>query len=175
MKKSLLVLALLIILGGLQVKAVKPIPTYNLPLQNVANFQEKHNNKDNDNGVKLGVKYKRDLDVRTTVTPPGHKPIIFVWVYSLDMRDILGPFIMVGDDFLTVEIDEREWGVITMCSEKVYVSVWIEAEAQLEPGQNLWFDFQYKENKNRTDFTCILFEDNTIANRNRNLTFINKS
>jgi hypothetical protein len=148
MKKIFYITTLLLIFVGLELKATKPIPSYDVPIRNGANFQEKEEGgKGHDGTGTIGndIKNKRDLDVRSTV-PPGHMPVITVWVYSLDGHDVLGPFTMYGNDFLVVSVDDREWGVAVQCVDKVYVSVWFSAATaqndagaspyQLQPGTN---------------------------------------
>jgi hypothetical protein len=49
-----------------------------------------------------------------------------VWVYSLDLQDIIGPYTVYGGETIYVDIDEREWGVIVQSEDHVEVDVWIE-------------------------------------------------
>ena len=172
MKKAILIFVLLFVVASLQLQAKHPIPSYNVPLKNAANFQEKHNNK---MGSDFGAKYKRDLDVRTYVVPPSHMPIIYVWVYSLDMRDVLGPFTMVGNDFLEVEIDGREWGVVTQCDDKVYVSVWISGAVQLMPDYQPGINLPALEEMNVSDLTNIFLGYFESGDRNKNVFGWNRS
>jgi hypothetical protein len=118
MKKLVLVIAVLFFAAGFQAKAVKPIPSYHSPMYGLANFQEKHI------PLKNGPKEKRDMNVQSTVSGGGPK-LAIVYVYSLDMATILGPFYLYGDDKITVQVDEREWGVFVLTDEQhMTVSVW---------------------------------------------------
>jgi len=54
-----------------------------------------------------------------------------VWIYSLDEQDILGPYNVSCEELLSVEIDERDWGVVVQSEYHVYVDVWIEEEEPL--------------------------------------------
>jgi hypothetical protein len=122
MKKFILVFIALTIAVCFQAKAVKPIPSYNSPLYNLANFQEKQHNDKN------GIKEKRDMCVQSTTTGGGHTNAT-IWIYSLDFRTILGPFILTDNDKITVQVDEREWGVLVLTdAAHLSVSVWIDKE-----------------------------------------------
>ena len=57
-----------------------------------------------------------------------------VEVYSLDGFDVLGPYIVYARDTLTVEIDEREWGVMIWPAFNIEVDVWVSGGAKT-PGK----------------------------------------
>ena len=61
--------------------------------------------------------------VVSQVAGPSKDPV-FVWVYSLDGRDILGPYCIIGNGGLSVTVDNRLWDVMVQCSDKKIVSVW---------------------------------------------------
>lgn len=49
-----------------------------------------------------------------------------VWVYSLDQTTVLGPYYTVCGEILSIEVDDREWGVMVNTECEVEVDVWIE-------------------------------------------------
>lgn len=120
MKKLITMLMILTLWAGISLQASKPIPSYNVNISSTANFQEKDRNKNDPNS---GEKGKRYMIVVTNVAGPSKLPII-VWVYSLDGRDIQGPFTLYGNDEISVPIDDRDWGTIMQTTEKSTVSVW---------------------------------------------------
>jgi hypothetical protein len=126
MKKLFTFLMILALGAGihLQLQASKPIPSFNTQIYNVANFQEKHLTGDDPNS---GIKGKRNMYIVAQIAGPSKTPII-IWVYSLDGRDILGPYILYGSGEISVPIDDREWGVLIQCSDKVVVSVYTDDE-----------------------------------------------
>ena len=133
MKKLVLVIAVLFIAAGFQAKAVKPIPSYHAPMFGLANFQEKHT------GLKSEPKEKRDMNVVSTVSGGGPK-VAIVFIYSLDFKNILGPFYLYNEDKITVEIDGREWGVFVQSSDHMEISVWTDKEGSgsTKFGENLF-------------------------------------
>jgi hypothetical protein len=74
-----------------------------------------------------GTREKRDAHVRilprASESPDCQAQ---VWLYSLDGLDILGPYTVLCGETLTVEIDDREWGVLVQTDAAVLVDVWIE-------------------------------------------------
>ena len=114
---------LIIGLGLINVlQAQNPIPSYNILVDQMANFQEnvkanqiKKSNK-GERTLKVVVKRKTDQDLCQAI----------VKVYSLDEQDVLGPYNVVCEELLSVEIDEREWGVMVQSDDNVYADVWIE-------------------------------------------------
>ncbi len=135
MKKFVLILSALIIALGFQVLAVKPIPSFHVPMFNIANFQEKSH------PGKWGAKEKRDMNVQSTVASGGPKATAAIWIYRLDFSTILGPFYLEDNDKITVEIDEHEWGTLVFTSDRMDISVWVDkaGEGGTKPGaENLF-------------------------------------
>ena len=98
-----------------------PIPSFNIPVFGRALFQENvHPSKDNTEGRR-----KLHIEVSSQKTPDTLTNPVTVWIYSLDHTTILGPYSVNYGMTLTVDIDDREWGVIVESSETVVVSVWI--------------------------------------------------
>jgi hypothetical protein len=128
--KTLLLIALSVLLIGTRpLAAQKPIPSYNVPVYHKVNFQEKRAQSPQPNQSRG----KRVLAVHKSCTScllAGCTATI--WVYSLDGRDIMGPFYMdTVDEYLRVDIDEREWGVLVESDNHATVDVWIEEELTL--------------------------------------------
>jgi hypothetical protein len=120
MKKLILFLMILTLGAGINLQAAKPIPSYKEKVSRVANFKEKHLG---DFGPDNGIKGKRYMVVVAQVAGPSKTPIT-IWVYSLDLRDIMGPYTVEGSGEIEVPIDGREWGVLVQCEDKCSVSVW---------------------------------------------------
>jgi hypothetical protein len=124
MKTKGLLIACIILLATVAGYTQNPIPSFNVPVYHYANFQEK--------GLGTGqakqTRGKRVMVIRKICAGTlllGCNAT--VWVYSLDGRDILGPYSMgPSDDILRVEIDDREWGVLVESDDHVTVDVWIE-------------------------------------------------
>ncbi len=124
MKKLITFLMILALGAGVHLQASKPIPSYNILVRNEANFQEKHHNG---NAPNSGMKEKRDMIVVIQVAGPSKAPVT-IWFYSLDMQDYLGPYILLGNDQISVPIDDRNWGTVVQCTDEVIVSVWTDDE-----------------------------------------------
>jgi len=113
---------LILILSGMfmaRVSAQNPIPSYGVPVDHIANFQEqqKSNKPNYPNKAKGSIIIKSNGSLSS---------IAIVYVYSLDHQDILGPFTMHGGDIISVAIDSREWGVLVESDDHITVDVWIE-------------------------------------------------
>ena len=124
MKKRFLFLIFLVFWGVLSLKAQFPIPSYNIPVTHAVNFEESTNKPI----VKEATKGKRKIKVIVRSEESGGSCEATVWIYSLDQMDILGPFTVSCEELLSVEIDERDWGVLVQSDNHVYADVWIEEE-----------------------------------------------
>ncbi len=96
-----------------------PIPSYNVNTNGNAIFEEQLPT------TVTNTEAKRRMNVivichRLTLFPC----YIQVMLYSLDGLDILGPYNPACGELLTVDIDEREWGVWVQTDCDVEVSVW---------------------------------------------------
>jgi hypothetical protein len=60
-----------------------------------------------------------------------------VWVYNLDQNTVLGPYTVNCGETLTVEIDEREWGVLVESEEGVIVDVWYSTGGNKSMGESM--------------------------------------
>lgn len=49
-----------------------------------------------------------------------------LWVYCIESLEVVGPFQLCAGEILTVEIDERTWGVYIESESSLVVDVWIE-------------------------------------------------
>ena|ERR1035438_9992668 len=118
MKKTIATLLIVLVGTVLQMQASKPIPSFQDLVARRANFTEKHHDQDS----KPDPKKKRNMIIVCQVAGPNGAPIQ-IWVYSLDQKDVLGPYVLIDKGTLTVPIDDREWGVLVECDTKVYMSV----------------------------------------------------
>lgn len=104
-----------------------PIPSYNVPVSYRACFEESTTNE-NPQTTSRG---KRMMKIQSSCS--GVNATICEakgWVYSLDGLTVLGPFTLGCNETISVEIDEREWGVLIETDCDMNISVWIE-EADL--------------------------------------------
>jgi hypothetical protein len=117
MKKNLLfVFIILLIFSSMQTFAAYPIPSYGVTVNSVTNFKETQ-----------PARGRREMEVKVNCGSShslGGSCKATVWVYSLDGRSVLGPYIVNGGETLSVPIDEREWGVIVNSDDEVSVDVW---------------------------------------------------
>jgi hypothetical protein len=101
---------------------IYPIPSYNITVDGYADFMNNISTSQ-----KNGTKEVRRVIIHLK---SANGPSIFcqatVWVYSLDLTTILGPYSVSCGNELRVEIDEREWGVFVESEDEVIVDVWIE-------------------------------------------------
>jgi hypothetical protein len=126
MKNLILCFLFILSLSGLsgsfaQKLPTYPIPSYNVTVDSLANFRELTNSETSD--VCDG---KREINVQ--VKPKGGTGLCSatVWIYSIDQSTILGPYMVSCGSTLTIEIDDREWGVLVESEDEVLVDVWIE-------------------------------------------------
>ena len=102
-----------------------PIPSFNVIVDPSANFQE----------ISItNTKARREehVHIAHANNPDTTSCYAEVTIYSLDHQDVLGPYTVNCEETLSVEIDDREWGVIVTSIIKVKVSVWIDLEGQLK-------------------------------------------
>jgi hypothetical protein len=109
---------LVIFLFGLTaIQAQNPIPSYNFLVYKQANFQEKS----------LPARAKKKVNVAVTCTS-GKSAICMatVWIYSLDLQTVYGPYTVYGGETLSVDVDGGEWGAYVTTDDQIVVDVWIE-------------------------------------------------
>ena len=104
-------------MGIIAVLAQNPIPSYNFPVYQRANFQENLGPTRAKKKVNVAAQCGSVKTMTCSAT---------VWIYSLDMQTIYGPFTLYGGQTLTLEVDGREWGVFVESDDHVIVDVWIE-------------------------------------------------
>jgi hypothetical protein len=97
-----------------------PIPSYNIAISTYANFREGLQTTHTDQ-----LRGKRQINVQVRSGSDADNCQATVWVYSLDRITILGPYTVPCGITLTVDIDEREWGVMVECEQGVIADVWI--------------------------------------------------
>ena len=101
---------------------VYPIPSYNITVDGYADFMNQISTpqQNNDKGIRRVIIHLK------SAFEPSLPCQATVWVYSLDLTTVLGPYSLVCGDELPVQIDERDWGVFVETEDKVIVDVWIE-------------------------------------------------
>jgi len=107
--------------GNSQGTTIYPIPSYNVQVTSNAVFKETHQSQ-----ISIRPAEKRVLDVQVKSTSSLSECQATVWVYSLDLTTVLGPYTVSCSQPLQVEIDERDWGVYVSTEQNLLVSVWIE-------------------------------------------------
>ena len=116
-RKTILFITALLLIFPLysQNYPVYAIPSFGIPVSGVALF------KDAINTEPIPVKGKRSVNISVRGTPSTQASVI---LYTLDGSYSLGPYLVQTGQTLTVEIDEREWGVMVNSEEAVQVDVW---------------------------------------------------
>jgi hypothetical protein len=99
------------------------IPSYNIEVKSKANFYEQQNQM---LPIQLPSVNKTVCVQGKSPSSPTGIPCAKVWVYSLDMQDVLGPFDLTAGHLLKVIIDERAWGVYSEASMELIMDVWID-------------------------------------------------
>jgi hypothetical protein len=124
MKKFLFLTILFFVAQSSIVRAEQPIPSFHARIYHVGNFRE-HNNVSGHNPFQnKSTKEKRDMQIQATVANGNPKAFAIVYVYSLDMKDILGPFVINSGESLSIPIDERDWGAFITSEDHIYIDVW---------------------------------------------------
>jgi hypothetical protein len=100
-----------------------PIPSYGVYVNGFTNFANENIQTDTcDN-----YRGKRDAFIHLrSASQENPECQGMVWVYTLDYSTILGPYIVLCDDTLVVEIDDRDWGVLVESEYRIIVDVWFE-------------------------------------------------
>ena len=102
---------------------IYPIPSFNVKVIGTAIFQESRLEQ----GSQNNAKERRAMNVKGGVCGLLTDSCSYVaTIYSLDGLTRLGPFTVQCGETLTVEIDDREWGVIIFSGSQLCVDVWIE-------------------------------------------------
>jgi len=103
--------------GFSQIYKPYPIPSYNIPVQNLTFFQETPSGP---------LKAKKDIHVQVTCAGKSDTTCCArVVIYSLDGESTFGPFRVCCGETLVQTVDEREWGVAVESTCQVTVSVWV--------------------------------------------------
>jgi hypothetical protein len=108
-----------------------PIPSYNVPVDGFANFSNQSSVSQksslNEKRSITSPENKRDIIIRiSSATTPGQSCKATVWVYSLDLTTVLGPYYLSCGNEISVEIDDRQWGVMVDSQDKVVMDVWMD-------------------------------------------------
>jgi len=107
-----------------------PIPSFNVLVDPAAIFQDMQGGSNS--------KAKREIIVHTKKSNKSDSSSCFasVTLYTLDHQTILGPYTVNCDETLSVEIDDRDWGVSVTSLTEIEVSVWIELQGLLKKMNN---------------------------------------
>jgi len=123
--KKIILFSVILFFTGLnvlmaQLAKVNPIPSYNYPLtEQYAAFQE--------SGSGSETREKRDMDVEVTTMSDAITGIFAtVLIVEKNGSGVLGPFTVLCNKILSVELPKGQWGVVINCSWDVNVSVWID-------------------------------------------------
>jgi hypothetical protein len=101
-----------------------PIPSYDVLVTQQAYFEE----QGNDVLINPIPQSKREVNIHVQCpTTSSDSLCAEVWVFSLDEKNILGPYYEDNNDVLSVPIDDRLWGVYIEVTHELNVSVWIGA------------------------------------------------
>ena len=101
---------------------VYTIPSYNVTVEGFADFMKTLSVQ-----KKNGEKAERKVIVHLkSANNPLQSCEATVWIYSLDLVTVLGPFQLGCGDEISVDIDDRDWGVMVDSSDKIVVDVWFE-------------------------------------------------
>ena len=112
-----------------------PIPSYNVPVDGVADFSNQSSVSQKSSSLEKrslsSPENKRDIIIRiSSATTPGQSCQARVWVYSLDLTTVLGPYYLSCRDEISVEIDDRQWGVMVDSQDTVVMDVWMDDEGK---------------------------------------------
>lgn len=124
MKKKITFFVLFIFLSAFQLFAQYPIPSYNITVNQSATFQEKGSSGSQFSSPDA----RRYLHIRAYCNTTNIVNCqATVWIYSLDGQTVYGPYTIYGGETLTIEIDDREWGVYVSSNDPISVDVWTDA------------------------------------------------
>ncbi len=119
MNKAIFIVAFFLFITGFQQAFAQfPIPSYDQSVKSRANFQESQSYRGRRN---MNVKVKC-VGITSSATCQAT-----VWIYSLDGQTVFGPYTVNGGETLTVEIDDREWGVLVQTNDEITVDIWTSA------------------------------------------------
>ena len=98
-----------------------PIPSYNAVVDNRATFTEQTTCLQNivNTDSQRRIQVKRHGSSKTPVDD-----VIF-YACSLDGQTTLGPFNIAPGQTISIDIDDREWGIVVFTSVEVVLDVWI--------------------------------------------------
>lgn len=97
-----------------------PIPSYNTVVDNRATFTEQTKNlKSFEN-----IDSQRVLKVKRASNKTPGDDVVF-YACSLDGQTTLGPYNIAPGETISVDIDQRDWGIVVFASVEVVLDVWI--------------------------------------------------
>jgi hypothetical protein len=127
--------------------AQNPIPSYNIPVYLMANFLEGAKDAQPKGKKKIKVMGTCNNSSKTTC-------LATVYAYSLDQQTILGPYTLAGGQTLSIDIDDRDWGVFVQSDDHIIVSVWIE-EGKAQPSKRLLNNISWGEQAEKGEISKL--------------------
>jgi hypothetical protein len=119
--KKLVITAIIILLGSMTAKAQFPIPSYNTLVENRATFTEQAFKK-----FQIPVSEgKRQFNVKRAGSTKTLNGDVIFYAGSLDGQTLLGPYSIAPGETVSIEIDDRDWGIIVYTDIEVVLDVWI--------------------------------------------------
>ncbi len=122
------ILLLFFLTGFPAAKGQNPIPSYNVSVLGDALFVEPQPQ------LPAG-KTRRTLNASASCTNTGETNLDYTTVYvaTVDRQTILGPYTLYCGQTLSVEIDDRQWGVLVTTQTEMLISVWIDESKTATP------------------------------------------
>jgi hypothetical protein len=99
------------------------IPSHHVEVKSKANFHEQQNLILPDQAT---TRNKTVYVQSMSPASPTGMLCAKVWLYSLDMQDVLGPFELTTGQLFQVIVDERPWGIYSEVSLELFMDVWID-------------------------------------------------
>jgi hypothetical protein len=132
MKRHLILLlffSFIMSFGILRAQVIYPIPSYHARVNKTAIFQQLLLPQ----GTSANKEKKKVVITPNLCSTDSTECICTVYVYSLDGQTKLGPFIVNCGESLTVEIDDRLWGVMIITDNPTCVDVYISDIGGVQP------------------------------------------
>ena len=127
--KNLILFSFFCFMGIFSAFAQFPIPSYNAVVDNRATFTEQTPCLKSI----INTDSQRALNVKRKPSKTPGDDVAF-YVCSLDGQTVLGPYNIAPNQTISIDIDDREWGIVVFTSVEVVLDVWI-TEGNL-PGGN---------------------------------------
>ncbi|MEI6884572.1 MAG: hypothetical protein WCO02_08795 [Bacteroidota bacterium] len=119
--KNLILFSIFCFMGINLAYAQFPIPSYNAVVDDRATFIEQSTNLKSvvNTDTQRKIQIKRHHSTKT----PGDD--VTFYVCSLDGQTTLGPYNIAPGQTISIDIDDREWGIVVFAAVEVVLDVWI--------------------------------------------------